>query len=265
MSESLQGAFYDEHQDYTAGSPHLKHPRLKGRLLDLIFAATEEASAAGLPPTLLEIGAGDGSITEPLLAHGLEVTSTEMSSAAIGSLETRFRGNDRFRALHDPTGSLEILSEEKFSCILFASVLHHVPDYLGLVSGATEKHLDQGGSLVSIQDPLWYPRMPQAVRWFSSGAYLSWRIFQGGISRGLRTRVRRRRHGLREDVPEDAVEYHVVRDGVDDEALVDLLSSGFERVAVHKYWSTQGSIQQSAGERLGLVNTFALQATSLGR
>jgi hypothetical protein len=260
MSATLQGDFYDEHQDYAAGSPHLKHRRLNGELLGLVFAAIESAAEAGLPPTVLEIGAGDGSITEPLLASGLTVTSTEMSAASVGSMQARFRRNDRFRAVLDPDGSLGVLGEERFGCVLFASVLHHIPDYETAIAGAIDAHLLPGGSLVSIQDPLWYPRMNAAVRHASSAAYLSWRIFQGDFARGLRTRLRRATSGLSEEAPGDAIEYHVVRDGVDEDSIAALLRPSFDRVEVHRYWSTQGAPQQRLGETAGVVNTFALRA-----
>ena len=47
MSGGLQGAFYDEHQDYAAGSPHLKHRRLNSALIRLAFGAIDRATEAG--------------------------------------------------------------------------------------------------------------------------------------------------------------------------------------------------------------------------
>lgn len=258
---NIQGTFYDEHQDYTVGSPHLRHRRLNASLMALVFEAVDRAVVSGLPAEVLEVGGGDGGITEPLLAAGIAVTSTDMSSASIAAMERRFACNDRFRAVHDSDGSLTMLGDSRFSVILFASVLHHIPDYLGAISSALDAHLRPGGSLVSIQDPLWYPRMSNVVRRASSAAYLSWRIFRGGFAQGLRTRVRRATKGLSESEPGDAVEYHVVRDGVDEEAISDLLRSSFDRVDVHPYWSTQGSPQQRLGEIANAANTFAALAS----
>jgi SAM-dependent methyltransferase len=260
MSSSLQGTFYDEHQDYAAGSPHLKHPRLKAFLLSLIFASIENATEAGLPPEILEVGGGDGSITEPLLANGLRVTSTEMSTTSIATMEARFRRNADFRAIHDGDGSLALLGETQFSCILFASVLHHIPDYLGTISHVLDRHLRPGGSLVTIQDPLWYSRMDKTARKASSAAYLTWRVTQGGLTRGVQTRFRRATRGLSEEEPGDAIEYHVVRDGVDERAIENSLKSRFDSASVYPYWSSQGTPQQKIGDRLHLANTFALCA-----
>ena len=260
MVTNLQDKFYDEGSDYFAGSPHLRHCGLNRMLLDLIFGAADAAADAGLPADLLEIGGGDGSITEPLLARGLAVTSTEMSSASVGRMRARFPHNDRFRAVHDPDGSLAILDHDRFSCLLFASVLHHIPDYSATIADGIARHLRGGGSLVTIQDPLYYPRLGAATRRASSVAYLSWRIARGDLARGVKTRVRRGTKGLSEDELGDAVEYHVVRDGVDEQAVVDLLSPLFEQVGLHRYWSSQGPLQQRVGEALGLRSTFAIVA-----
>jgi SAM-dependent methyltransferase len=261
MTESNpQDEFYDEDSEYFAGSPHLRHRALNQTLLDLVYGAADAAADAGLPADLLEIGGGDGSITEPLLARGLAVTSTEMSSASVRRMRARFPHNDRFRAVHDADGSLGILEGDRFSCILFASVLHHIPDYKTTVANAVAEHLREGGSLVTIQDPLFYPRLSAATRRTSSLAYLSWRIAQGDLMRGVMTRLGRAMRGPSEYSPGDAVEYHVVRAGVDEEAMTELLTPWFEQVELHRYWSSQGPLQQRAGEAVGLRNTFAIVA-----
>lgn len=256
---NLQEAVYDEDSDYLTGSPHLRHHRLNQALLDLIFRACD-AAAEDLPPELLEVGGGDGSLTEPLLARGIAVTSTEMSRPSVERMRARFPHNARFRAVHDPGGSLEVLGDEEFSCVLFASVLHHIPDYMATIADALSRHLRPGGSLVTIQDPLFYPRLTPATRRASSIAYLSWRIAQGNLLRGFRTRLRRATKGLSEEEAGDGVEYHVVREGVDELGIVELLSAQFEAVDLHRYWSSQGPFQQRLGELLDLDNTFAVVA-----
>jgi len=61
------------------------------------------------------------------------------------------------------------------------------------------------------------------------------------------------------------VEYHVVRDGVDELALADLLRKRFADVDIVRYWSHQSRIVQSIGERMGLANTFGLYAKDYNR
>ena len=60
---------------------------------------------------VLEIGAGDGSVSDRLLALGCDVTGTEMSLDSVESMNSRFDGNDRFHAVYDPDGSLKVVLE----------------------------------------------------------------------------------------------------------------------------------------------------------
>lgn len=260
MSDGPQGEHYGPDYDYLNDSPHLKHRHLYHGLTSRIASAVEGSGRAGSRPEVLEIGAGDGSVTADLLSRGYSVTATEMSSASIESMESRFGSDEHFSAVHDP-GDLSGLAGARFDAVLFASVLHHIPDYLASIEGAFAGHLRPGGALVSIQDPLWYPRMEARTKRISELAYMSWRLTQGELLRGAKTRIRRRLSGLSEDAPGDAVEYHVVRDGVDEEAIAMLLGERFSEVEIRSYWSSQGDLQQRIGERLSLVNTFAVFAT----
>jgi SAM-dependent methyltransferase len=258
VSTDTQSEHYGEGYDYLGESPHLKHRHLYSGLTTRVADAVE--ATARPAPEVLEIGAGDGSVTEFLLARGYRVTATEMSRESVEAMQRRFGTGERFRALHDP-GDLSSLGDSRFDAILFASVLHHIPDYESAVRHAVDSHLRAGGSFVSIQDPPWYPRMNPLTKSFSDVCYLSWRLTQGELLRGLKTRTRRRFSGLSEEAPSDVVEYHVVRNGVDEEALTALLAERFGRVETVRYWSSQGSPQQRLGERLSLTNTFALFAT----
>lgn len=78
----------------------------------------------------------------------------------------------------------------------------------------------------------------------------------------MTTTTRRLRGILDESNPADMVEYHVVRNGVDEEALLKLLRLRFETVEIVRYWSTQGGVPQAIGARLLPPNTFAIIASS---
>lgn len=259
MPSNHQAAYYGRDHDYWSESPHLKHRHLYEVLTGRIDTLLREA-APDRQPEVLEIGAGDGAVTERLLALGCDVTGTEMSSASVDAMNERFGSNDRFRAVLDADGSLDALEGQSFDLILYASVLHHIPDYLGAIRHAIGGRLRPGGALATIQDPLWYPRLSPLSRKFASISYLSWRLTRGSFMRGLKTRVRRARHGLSEDAAGDAVEYHVVRDGVDELAIRETIRPLFEGVEIFSYWSSQGFPQQRAGELLDLKNTFAVFA-----
>lgn len=256
---SHQDSHYRDAYDYLT-APHLAHARLYHGLVDRLKDVVDDLDARGLPLRVLEIGAGDGGFTSPLLAYGCSVTATEMSRASVASLETRFAHNDEFSAIFDEDGSLAALGDGRFSAIVYASVLHHIPDYLTAIREAVEHHLSPGGALVTFQDPLWYPSSPVHVRVASEAATIAWRLTKGHLLRGLKSRVRRYRRAYDHTKPGDVVEYHVVRDGVNQQEIVTLLEPGFETVGLVPYWSTFAPAAQVLGERLGLANTFAVYA-----
>lgn len=258
--QELQELAYGTGYDYRSGAPHLKHPQLYDRFCHLLREELRHVAGLDLPMTVLEIGAGDGAFVEPLLATGADVTGTEMSRSSIEALESRFEANASFESVFDPDGSLAALGDRRFAIVLYASVLHHIPDYLSAMANACDRHLLPGGTLLSLQDPLWYPSLHRRVRFASEAMYLSWRLTRGDFVRGLASRARRMRNDLRPDEPGDMVEYHVVRDGVDQDAIERLLEPRFEHVTIISYWSTHATVWQSLGERLSLSNTFAVQA-----
>ncbi len=86
----FQEVFYDESVDYTRGSPHLADLRLRERLVSLTRTAVLGLHDAGLPLDVLEVGAGHGGYTEPMLALGCRVTGVEMSKPSAIQLGERF-------------------------------------------------------------------------------------------------------------------------------------------------------------------------------
>lgn len=256
----MQESLYSADVDYRVGSPHLQHWSVFDRLTRLICDCLAATSAKGLPSTVLEVGAGHGGMTEPVLARGYEVTVTEMSRDSAEVIGRRFQANDRFSVVHDADGSLDALGSRHFAILLCSSVLHHIPDYLDFLARALPAHLLPGGSVVSVQDPLFYSRMPSFTHRFDRGAYLIWRLARGNRLTGLASLLRRARGAYDESKPGDMIEYHVVRGGVDESALYAWLDERFDEVRIERYWSNQSAIAQRIGDRLRLANTFALRA-----
>lgn len=258
--QHLQEFAYAPGYDYRSGAPHLKHPRLYDWLTASVREELRRLRVAGLPATVLEVGAGDGAFVEPLLATGATVTATEMSRSSIERLSDRYGMNPAFSVSFDADGTMSGVGGARFALILYASVLHHIPDYLSALADACDRHLEPGGTLLTFQDPLWYPSQDPRVRMAGEAMYLSWRLTQRHVQRGLAARVRRWREGLSEHEASDMVEYHVVRDGVNQDAVRQLLEPRFGAVEVTPYWSAHAAIWQRVGERLSLQNTFAVRA-----
>lgn len=259
--QRIQERGHPRGHDYRAGSPHLTHAHLYEQLLGRVRALVDRLYDAFREVAVLDVGAGHGSFSGPLLAFGCRVVATEMSRPSIDDLLARYAHDPNFSAVLDCDGSMETLGDRRFALVLYASVVHHIPDYVGSVRDAVHRHLETGGAVLTFQDPLWYARLGFVARTVSQVAYFSWRLSQGNIRRGLATRGRRIRGRYREDEPADTVEYHVTRRGVDEQALARELSGYFHDVAIFCYWSTQSRLWQTIGERLGLVNTFGLSAT----
>jgi hypothetical protein len=254
-----QDLAYPDGHDYTAGSPHLAHERLRRRI---DASLTEEVAALGERRgacRTLEIGAGHGTFTRVLRAAGATVTVTEMSGGSAAHLSRLFAADAEVQVIHDATGDWSMDQPERFDLIVAISVLHHIPDYLEAVARWSVL-TNRGGTFLSWQDPLWYGRVPRWTRWADRGAYLGWRLGQGDVRHGVGARLRRLRGVYDESQVSDMAEYHVVRQGVDEVALEELLRAGYAECRVERYWSTQAAPLQRLGERLGLGNTFSIQA-----
>jgi SAM-dependent methyltransferase len=257
-TQLLQESIYAEGVDYRRGSPHLAHWPLYDRLTGILRDEVRHLAGRGLALDVLEVGAGHGGYTEPALAAGCRVTAVEMSRPALAQLDRRFGTNSDFSSVFDPDGSLSEVGGG-FSLVLCVSVLHHMPDYLTFLDCVTDK-LRPGGSLLALQDPLWYPRAGRGVRVADRVAFYAWRLGQGDLREGFGTLGRRLRGGYDETNPSDMVEYHVVRQGVDERAVAGLLAGRFGSIEVLPYWSNQWGVAQRLGERLGLHNTFGVLA-----
>src|SRR2546430_17300842 len=102
----LQESAHPRNHDYRAGSPHLAHWHLYQRLLAEVRGVLKSVQQNKLPWSVLDVGAGHGSFTEPLLAYGCTVTATEMSRSSLDLLREQDRSNARFPAQLDGDGLL---------------------------------------------------------------------------------------------------------------------------------------------------------------
>lgn len=246
--------------DYEKGSPHLRHRSLRtmleARLRGLV--AGRRASTGGCD--VLEVGGGHGTFTRCLLDAGAHVTVTETSAASAARLRSELGSTGRVEILHDTTGEDVLATDRQWDLAVMTAVLHHIPDYLSFLDRLVPL-VAPGGSLFTAADPLHYPDMPARDHWADRGAYLAWRLFQGDYARGLATRVRRLR-GIHDDTePSDLVEYHVVRDGVDETAVARLLDDHFGEVEVFRYWASQAPLFQRLGGATSMRTDFGVVAT----
>jgi SAM-dependent methyltransferase len=240
-------------------SPHLAQWALYDRLVGVFHATVAALSDAGLPLRVLEIGAGHGGYTGPALAAGCEVTAVEMSPRVFLDVEARYATNDSLTAILDPDAALTGAGEG-YALAMCMSVLHHIPDYLDLLQRIADRLLP-GGAILTLQDPLWYPRRGRVTRAVDRGAYLAWRIGQGNVVEGMAAMRRRLRGVYPEAKAGEIVYHHVVRQGVDEEAVAASLARRFAHVDVLPYWSNHLAAIRGVAEAAGLENTFGVRAT----
>jgi 2-polyprenyl-3-methyl-5-hydroxy-6-metoxy-1,4-benzoquinol methylase len=262
---SANVAVYDalENESYIDEAPHLKHESLRQLYAQLTAGVLARLRKSPAEIRVLDLGAGEGSVTLRFLELGSQVTAVDSSERQLSYLRSRaaahsdrlaVRRGDVFEVLRD-----EKQSEETFDLIISNSFLHHIPDYQQLVSEASAL-LNPDGILFTFQDPLRFSSLKLPVRAFTGAAYLAWRVTRPDVVRGLGRRIRRMFGLYRPDCPEDNAEYHVVRDGVDQDMIARILREAGMKVEVVRYFSTQSPLWQRLGRRLGISNTFAVIA-----
>lgn len=257
--ENIQEQGHPEGFDYSHGAPHLKHPHLRSMIEDALLQSVSRIIARTGRCSVLEVGGGHGAFSGVLLSAGADVTITEMSEPSADLLKARFREHPQVNIVHDPAGTWLSGAPREFDLVAYISVLHHIPDYERAVRQACAR-LRPGGEFQSWQDPPFYPTMRRRDVWAMQLSYFVWRVRQGNPTQGIKTRLRRLRGVLDEANPADMVEYHVVRQGVNETVLKQFLDQEFEVVALIRYWSAQGTATQRWGERAGLASSFGLVA-----
>lgn len=210
---------------------------------------------------MLDLGAGEGLVTQELLRLGIHVTAVDRSRQMLESLERRCKAyaSQLVTVRADVSEYLQ-RSTETFDVVCAISFLHHVPDYITLLADIVAR-IRPGGAFFSFQDPMRYDTLPRFERWAAIFSHDVWRIGHGDLIGGVSRRLRRMREIYLVDSIADNVEYHSVRNGVDQERLCKYCEVHFERMIVVNYWSTESALFQSLGAALNLRSSFAIVAT----
>jgi len=259
---AANAASYDARaeREFVSGAPHLKHASVAAIYEGMVERALASLGRPAREVSVLEVGAGDGRASVAWLRRGVRLTAIDSSSTMLARLRARAEGYG-VPARTQVGDAVELLErlDRRFDVVTHVSMLHHVPGYLELLdrsAAAVAPH----GCLLTFQDPLRYDRLPRVAHAADRAAYFAWRLAQGNLRQGLRTRLRRLRGRYDPDEPADYEEYHVVRNGLDSEAMRARLAPCFGSVSEVRYWATQGAPWQWLGERLGLRTEFGVVA-----
>ncbi len=245
---------------YIDGAVHIKHPSLRTLYAKLAIEIYDFATQHTLSPKVLDLGAGEGSATLPFLELGAFVTAVDSSQSQLEALQIRCqRFAERLEVRCEDIGETLKAREKMYDVIIASSFLHHIPDYLALINEAILL-LVPHGQFFSFQDPLRYDSVGSFSKVVGNLGYLSWRIFRKDVVGGFRRSIRRMRGIYLSDSIYDNAEYHVTRNGVDQDAIWRLLKEENFDCAVMRYFSTQSRAFQIIGASLGVENTFAVIA-----
>ena len=262
MAALANAAMFDERaaSAYIGGAPHLKHPSLRALYEDLTMRVFTSAKANRDTPTILDLGAGEGSATLRFLELGARVTAVDISESQLRDLRRRcLRFGDKLRVHCEDIAATMHREGEVYDVVVMNSFIHHIPDYLAAIRNLLPL-LGPGGQFFFFQDPVRYDTLDRHVYVFSQLAYFSWRMCQGNLWRGFKTRLRRIRGVYIAGSLEDDAEYHVTRNGVDCVAIARLLESERFNCSVVRYFSTQSGVFQHIGASLTMENTFSITA-----
>jgi 2-polyprenyl-3-methyl-5-hydroxy-6-metoxy-1,4-benzoquinol methylase len=259
----LNKKVYASNEEYVSGAPHLKHATIRKLHYSLITKVYNRVKLIHDTPKILDLGAGEGSVTSTFLELGGAVTAVDISREQLEVLQGRcshFKGalticcNDIYKVLEN--------ENEKYNIITFNSFLHHIPDYIDLIN-RTLPLLKGGGQLFAFQDPMRYDTMKVTDLLFTNFSYFIWRVFQDDAIRGMARWLRRRVGVYKDNSMHDNAEYHVVRNGVDQEAIQVFLEGNLFKCEIVTYFSTQNATLQRIGEFFKFKNTFAVVAEKL--
>ena len=85
-------------------------------------------------PHALDFGSGTGNLTQHLLSNGFKVTAADVSEKSLKILSNKFQNNEKLEIQIINGQTLSEFPNARFDLVATYSVLHHVPDYLKIIS-----------------------------------------------------------------------------------------------------------------------------------
>lgn len=151
-----------EHHDLGAPMYDISHPNLRHllerRRMREDMATLDELLADRDTVRAVDVGAGTGRLTLQFVGRGWNTTAVDSSEGMTAILRGRYE-----RLAEDRRGELGIVhanaedflaeAEGEFDLFAFSSVLHHLPDPLGVIRMCA-KRLAPGGCIYVTQEPM---------------------------------------------------------------------------------------------------------------
>lgn len=124
-------------KEYIDGAPHIKHAALRNLYSKLVVQVFDNAQKHTKQPKVLDLGAGEGSVTLPFLELGAKVGAVDISDSQLNELKKKCECfGDMLEIPCQDINDILKESSEKYDIVVVNSFLHHVPDYLGMIRDA---------------------------------------------------------------------------------------------------------------------------------
>src|SRR2546421_6878397 len=120
--------------EFIEGAPHLKHPQLRSRCSALAREIFEKVPKGKNVPLVLDMGAGDGTLTVPYLEMGAKVTAADVPVEFLEALRERCRIFQQSLTIipGDIFATVRKLTDDgqMFDLVCASAFLHHIPHSL---------------------------------------------------------------------------------------------------------------------------------------
>ncbi len=131
---------------YECRHPEIFNPIEQQRLRGELARTLEGLPAKAKPATLLDLGCGSGNVTKHALELGCSVTAADVTPQFLRLVKRRFGNPDSLRTVRLNGEDLAGIGDASHDVVCAYSVLHHIPDYVAIVTEAC-RVLRPGGLL----------------------------------------------------------------------------------------------------------------------
>lgn len=109
------------------------NPTEQARIARVLAGAISDIYTLADIPLVIDFGAGTGNLTGHLLQLGARVIAADVSQKSLVALKEQYLGPSRLELVELNGTDLKNLKDKSVDMVATYSVLHHVPDYLGVV------------------------------------------------------------------------------------------------------------------------------------
>jgi ubiquinone/menaquinone biosynthesis C-methylase UbiE len=120
-------------RDYEGRHAEIFNEIEQTRLSAALASAAAEIKTDSSPKRALDLGCGSGNLTGCLIVMGMQTVSADVSSGFLELITQKFGTSGLSETAHLNGRDLSQFKSGTFDFVATYSVLHHVPDYLGIV------------------------------------------------------------------------------------------------------------------------------------